>query len=285
MTNPDHTSGQHFRRLSLPAEACVAAVALGLLAAATGSASAWELRVCADQSRTPFSNGERTGFENRIAEIIADELDATLVLEWWPQRDVQVANALRPGLCDVIIGADAGAGDVLTTIAYYRAPFVFVYRANEGYDIRTFDDPILADLVIGVQPTFGPTHLALSKRGHGEHIVEFQFVGGAEHPFAPVIEAVANGDIDVAAVWGPAAGYYAARQPVELVVQPVPPFEPPLIPMYINIGIGVRLGDEALRDRIDLALAARWDDIYDLLEEYNIPTMPLPRPTQTIEAP
>ncbi len=250
---------------------------------AMAPAQAWEMRVCADETRTPFSNREGTGLENRIAEILADEMNATLVFEWWPARDVTVPNALRPGYCDVIIGTDTGSDNMLTTLAYYRSPFVFVYRANEGYDIRTFDDPILADLRLGVQPTFGPTHQAFSKRGYGTDITEFQFVGGTEHPFAPAIEAVANGEIDVVALWGPAAGYYAAQQDVELVVQPVPPFEPPLIPMYINIGVGVRLGDESLRDRIDNALAARWDDIYAVLEEFHVPTMPLPRPTLTLE--
>jgi mxaJ protein len=123
------------------------------------------------------------------------------------------------------------------------------------------------------------------RRDLGEAIEEFNYVGGAEHPLAPAIEAVANNEIDVAIVWGPAAGYYAARQDVELVVQPVPPFDPPFTPMYVNISIGVRLGDESLRDAIDIALTNRWDDIYAVLEEYNIPTMPLPQPTLTIEVP
>ena len=247
-------------------------------------AFAWEMRVCADRNRLPLSDEAGTGYEIRIAEIIAEELGATLSLEWWPARDVLISNALRPGDCDIVMGATA-EGTTLNTLAYYRSPFVFVYRADEGYDIFTFDDPVLRELRIGVQPFGGPTHEALMKRDLGEAIQDYTYVGGADDPLAPAIDAVANGDIDVAVIWGPAAGYYAARAAVELVVQPVPPFEPPFTPMYINISIGVRLGDEALRDAIDTALAERWDDIYSVLAEYNIPTMPLPRPTLTIEVP
>jgi hypothetical protein len=47
----------------------------------------------------------------------------------------------------------------------------------------------------------------------------------------------------------------------------------------------VRVGDEALRDAIDTAIAIRWDDINAVLAEFNIPTMPLPKPTLTIEVP
>jgi hypothetical protein len=54
--------------------------------------------------------------------------------------------------------------------------------------------------------------------------------------------------------------------------------------MYINISVGVRIGDDALRDEIDLALAARWEEINAVFEEFHIPTMDLPRPTPTLEA-
>ena len=37
-------------------------------------------------------------------------------------------------------------------------------------------------------------------------------------------EAVEHGDIDVALVWGPLAGYFAARSPVPLRLEPVTPW-------------------------------------------------------------
>jgi mxaJ protein len=267
--------------------AALAGLSLALASfAGTAPAQAWEMRVCADFNRMPFSNRDQEGFENRIAEILADEMGATLVFEWWPQRDVMVNNALRPGDCDVVIGAAEGQAGLLTTLAYYRSPFVFVYRADAGYDITTFDDPVLQDLRLGVSPYLGPTQEAFMRHGLGDNIDgEYDYAAGTEAPLAPPVEAVANGDVDVVAMWGPAAGYYAAQQDVPLVVQPVPTFEPPFIPMFVNISVGVRQGDDELRDLLNVAITNRWDDINAVLAEYNVPTMPLPKPITTLELP
>jgi ABC-type amino acid transport substrate-binding protein len=116
--------------------------------------------------------------------------------------------------------------------------------------------------------------------------VSSEFVGtntGAR--FAGLIDAVAEGDIDVAVPWGPVAGYYAARQDPPLKVVPVPEFDIPFTPMYHSIVIALRLGDEEFRDLLDGAIARRWDDIYAVLAEYNVPTLPLPRPSLSIREP
>ncbi len=283
MTYPRATR-RGFGGASLLGATAIAAAALTTMVAST-SAQAWELRVCADPNSLPFSHREESGFENRIAEIIADDLDATLTYEWYPQIAAMTSERLRTGYCDLIMSTAGNQAGILGTLSYYRAPFVFVYRADEDYDIRTFDDAILAELSIGIQPAEGPAHRALMVRGLGQNIdAEFGFLGGdSEDPLEPAIEAVAQGELDVAIVWGPAAGYYADQQDVELVVQPVPPFEPPFIPLYLNIGIGTRLGDESLRDLLDIALVRRWDEIQAVIDSYGIPTMPLPKPTLTLE--
>ena len=41
---------------------------------------------CADPNNLPFSNEREEGFENRIAELVADELVAELSYTWWAQR-------------------------------------------------------------------------------------------------------------------------------------------------------------------------------------------------------
>jgi len=90
---------------------------------------------------------------------------------------------------------------------------------------------------------------------------------------------VAKGDIDVAIVWGPLAGYFAKRQAVSLDVVPVSPqFEPPATPMAFDISIGVKRGNKALRDEIDQALVRRKADIDKILDEYNVPRAPAPAP-------
>jgi mxaJ protein len=260
----------------------LAAAIVMLLVTAQAHAQSWEMRVCADHNSLPFSRSDEAGFENRIAAVLAHHLDAELAFVWWPQGPSMVRDQLREGNCDMIIGVPDGASGLLSTIAYYRSPYVFVFRADAGYDIRTFDDPILADLRLGVQSAAGPEHQALLERGLGPNI-ELLFAGRGRDespdPLEPLIAAVADGTIDVAVTWGATGGYYAARQAVPLVVNPTPDFEPPFTPLYINMVIGVRSGDEALRDRLGVALAERWDEVQAVLDEFDVPRLALPRPT------
>ena len=66
-----------------------------------------------------------------------------------------------------------------------------------------------------------PVH-ELSKRGVVDNVVGFSTFYSAENPPSAIIDAVASGKIDVAIVWGPAAGYFVKQQRVPLVMVPVP---------------------------------------------------------------
>jgi quinoprotein dehydrogenase-associated probable ABC transporter substrate-binding protein len=265
----------------------LAVILVGVMMMGATQARAWELIVCADSNALPFSNRDETGFENKLAQIIADEIGATITYYWVANRREASLERLRQGVCDVILGQPDGAGAVISTLTYYRSPYVFVQRANEDYTVQTFDDDVLRNLRLGVFPNDSPAHHALERRGLGDNIIidETNLPQGGVDPFEPIIGAVADGTIDVAVVWGPAAGYYAAKEGVPLTVTPVPPFEPPLIPMYINMTAGVRIGDEFLRDLIDVAIVNRWNDIQALLDEEGIPRMDLPAPILTLDTP
>lgn len=256
--------------------AAVVAVGAGGLA---GRAAAWEMRVCSDPNLMPFSHADGTGFENRIAEILAKDMGATITYLWFPASEAQVQDYLRTGECDLVMGVADGYGGLTSTLAYYRSPFVFVHRPNEGYNIEMFDDPDLTKLKVGVQPGGGPTHDALVTRGLSHIIAEIY-----ENELAPIIEDVAKKTTDVAITWGPGAAYHAARQNPPLVVNAVTPeFEPPFQPMYINMVIGLRRGEEAFRDLLDLSIAKNWGAIQDELAKLNIPLMPLAEPMLTLE--
>ncbi len=278
-------------RVRLAKPVSLAAAVMVSLAAAS-PAYAWEWVVCAAPSNLPHSRLDETGFENRIAKVLAEAMGATVSFQWFPQGQQMMDDVLRVGRCDAVMGVPDGEAGLVTTYSYYRSPFVFVQRPNEGYNINNFDDPALRTLKIGIQPSLGPTHQALLSRGLRDQIVrEFNELAwvydpAVTDPLAPIVAAVANGEIDVGITWGPAAAYYAAMQNPPLVVLPVdPPFEPPFIPMFINMAIGVRIGDESLRDRLDIAIAQRWEEIYQILAEYHVPVMELARPTLTIGGP
>src|SRR3954469_3921145 len=72
--------------------------------AAAVSEPARVLRVCADPNNLPFSNQKLEGFENKIASLVADRLQARLEYVWWAQRRGFIRNTLRAGVCDVVIG-------------------------------------------------------------------------------------------------------------------------------------------------------------------------------------
>src|SRR5687768_16143721 len=85
-----------------------------------------DLRVCADPNNLPFSNEQREGFENKIAELIAAELGATVRYTWWAQRRGFLRNTLNAGECDLVTGVPPRFQGLRTTKPYYRSTYVFV---------------------------------------------------------------------------------------------------------------------------------------------------------------
>ncbi|HEV7517130.1 MAG TPA: substrate-binding domain-containing protein [Thermoanaerobaculia bacterium] len=238
-----------------------------------------ELRVCSDPNNLPFSNRKSEGFENRIAELVAKDLGATLRYTWWAERRGFFRNTLKAGLCDVVLGVPTGTEMALPTRPYYRSTYVFVSRKDRGLSLHSFDDPALKKLRIGVQiigndyANAPPAH-ALSNRGIVGNVVGYTVYGNyaEESPPSRIVRAVANRDVDVAVVWGPLAGYYARRQKVPLVLVPVSPqIDLPFLPFVYDIAIGVRRGEKALRDEIDAVLLRRQGEIAAILDRYGVP--------------
>lgn len=246
------------------------AVLLMTLGCGAARPGATPLRVCADPNNLPFSNERGEGFENRIAELIARELGRPLEYVWWAQRRGFVRNALTAGLCDVIPGIVTSMDSVLATSAYYRSSYVFVGR--EGSPPRSFDDPVLRKLRIGVQivgddyANTPPAH-ELAMRGI-VNVRGYRVAGGTP---AKIVEAVANGDIDLAVAWGPMAGYFAERQPVPLFLSSI---TPAAMPLTFDIGIGVRKQDVELRNRLDAVLDGKKAEIATILKAFGVPISP-----------
>jgi mxaJ protein len=237
------------------------------------------LRICADPNNLPFSNRREEGFENRVAEILAKDMGARLEYTWWPQRRGFVRNTLRARKCDVMPGVASGYELVLTTKPYYRSTYVFVSRKDRHAGIRSLDDPRLRGLKIGVQLigedgfNTPPVH-ALSRRGIVGNLVGYTVYGdySQENPPARIVDAVAAGEVDVAIVWGPLAGYFAKRQPVELELVPVAPaVDVPFLPFVFDISVGVRREDVALKQELEGILARRRADILRVLNAYGVP--------------
>jgi mxaJ protein len=246
-------------------------------------ADARELRVCADPNNLPFSNERGEGFENKIAELIADELGVTLSYTWWAQRRGFIRNTLNTGSCDLVTGTTNGIEMLRTTLPYYRSGYTFVTR-QDGPKVSSLDDPILHNLRIGIQlvgedGANPPPSEALARRGIVDNVRGYLVYGDyrEQNPAAAIMDAVAKGEIDVAIVWGPVAGYFAARESVPLKVALVTPQnDGPRVPMVFDINMGVRRDDPTLRDEINAALSKLRPKIDAVLANYGVPRADLP---------
>jgi mxaJ protein len=262
-------------------------VVLALLMSASASSAERELRVCADPDNLPFSNQKLEGFENKLADLIAADLHATVKYAWFRQRRGFIRRSLQAKACDLVTGIPSDAEIVLTTKPYYRSTYAFVYRKSDKLQLQTFDDPLLRQLRIGLHAIGEdganppPVH-ALARRGIVNNVTGFMMwdVEAVENPQGRIIEAVANRRIDVAIVWGPFGGYFAKRQRADLDVVPVSPsIEPSGIPFVYDISMAVRPGETAFKAELDGVLDRRRHDVQKILHDYGVPVVAADAPT------
>jgi len=237
------------------------------------------LRVCADPNNLPFSNAAGEGFENRIVSLIAAELGRPVEYTWWAQRRGFVRNTLNAHACDLVSGTASGMEMLVTTRPYYKSTYVFLSRHDRHLDVRSFDDNRLRSLKIGVQligddgANTPPVH-ALANRGITKNIVGYTVYGdyAEQNPASRIVDAVANGRVDIAVVWGPLAGYFAKRSPVTLDVVPVAPrIDLPYLPFVFDVAMGVRRGDSTFRAQLDEIIVRRRSAIDSILDTYAVP--------------
>jgi mxaJ protein len=145
--------------------------------------------------------------------------------------------------------------------------------------IASFDDPQLRRLHIGVQligddGTNTPPAHALSNRGIIKNVKGYTVYADYRQPNPParIIDAVASGEVDVAVAWGPLAGYFAKRESVALDLTPViPQIDLPFLPFVFDISMGVRRGNDALRQELNGIIERRRAEIDRILAEYGVP--------------
>ncbi|MBW7969577.1 substrate-binding domain-containing protein [Bradyrhizobium sp. BR 10289] len=259
--------------------ACLVGIALPASAAPNG-----ELRVCADPNNLPFSNSTEAGFENKLASMVAESLGRTLSYTWWAQRRGFIRNTLKAEKCDVVMGVPSGYDLVETTRPYYRSTYVFVSRQDAHLDLSSLLDPRLHRLAIGVHLVGDdgnnpPPAQALGELGIVDNVRGYSIYGDYRQadPPAHLIEAVAHGDIDVAAAWGPLAGYFAGLSGVPLTVTPIRDGER-FAPQQFQfaISMGVRKGDRALRDQLNAFIEEHRTEINSLLRSYGVPLVEAP---------
>jgi quinoprotein dehydrogenase-associated probable ABC transporter substrate-binding protein len=260
------------------ASSLVTLAVVALTAAAHAAPPAAPITFCADPNNRPFSSRNGDGFENRIAALVARDLGRPLAYFWAPQRRGFIRTTLAAGRCDVVAGMPSGSDRVLTTRPYYRSSYVFVTRRDRHLRLASFDDPRLTRLTIGIQLTGNdydnpPAAHALAAHHLAGNVRGYTVYGdySRRDPQRDVVNAVARGDVDVAVVWGPQAGYFARRATVPLDLTAVQSDPHAALVFSFDIAMGVRAGDEVLQSSIDRVLARRATDIARILAAYGVP--------------
>lgn len=232
------------------------------------------LRVCADPHGLPFSNKEGEGFENKIAELLAQKLGRPIAYTYYPNSTGFIRNTLNARRCDVVMDIPQGDDLVQVTNPYYRAAYAMVTKKGSDLDgVATLDDPKLKGKRIGIVAGTPPaTNLAVN--GLLPNIKSYRLVVDTrvDAPTADMIRDLENGDIDVAILWGPIAGNFAKNSKAELQVAPLvnETKGPKLI---YRMGLGVRHSDQEWKRELNRLIAENKDEIDRILVSYGVPLL------------
>jgi quinoprotein dehydrogenase-associated probable ABC transporter substrate-binding protein len=233
------------------------------------------LRVCSDPANMPFSNQKKEGFENKIADIIGEELKLPVEYTWFPQAVGFTRNTLLAKRCDVIIGTGQGDELVLNTNALYRSGYAIIYPPGKGLDgVDTLFDPRLKDKRIGVVITT-PAADVVNKAGLMGKARPYRLMVDRrfESPSEEMIKDIRAGEIDAGVMWGPIAGYFATRGGEKLTV--VPMVKDALNDKHLIFRItgGVRQGDDLWKRQLNDIIKKRQGDIDRVLLDYGVPLL------------
>jgi len=231
-------------------------------------------RACGDPRNLPFSNDKGEGFENKLAELFAAKLGKKLSYTYFPQATGFVRMTLGSYRCDIIMGFPQGDDQAQVTVPYYRTTYALVVKRGSGLeDVATIDDPRLKDKRIGIVAKTPPsTAMALNGLLAKAKSYPLFIDTRADSSAQAMIDDLNQGNIDCGILWGPMAGYFAAKNDPPLVV--VPLVKETMGPqMTYRIGMAVRPADQEWKRTLNKLISENQDEINKLLISYNIPIL------------
>lgn len=264
------------------------ALALGL-GFATVQAEQPALKVCTAENEMPYANQAGEGFENKLAHYVAEQMGRKLETVTWTDPRYFIRDYLDKGLCDVVMGVDAGDPRLLTTAPYYRSGYVFISREQDALDLQNWDSPALkqAKRIAFAPGTPAETMLRAIGRYNDMFNYQQELAGFkskrnqyVKYDNDKLVNEVASGKAEIAILWGPAAARYvkAASTPLTMTLIPdnAKRADGEKVGFHYSTAIGVRKGDTALLEQLNKIVREKQDDIEELLEAEGIPLLEEP---------
>lgn len=266
---------------------------LTLAALAAGATQAEDgrmdpLRVCASTKDAPFSEDGGTGFENRIAEVIAAGTGRPLEMVWLKKDAIYlVRDGADAGLCDVLMGVDSGDPRLLTTQPYYRTGYVFVTRPDTALESNTWEALGDEKLDTIAYRLHGPSEVLVKYAGKYEnnliYVTSLTNFEDRRNKYTNVearrvVTEVAQGNADVGIAFAPEVARYVKESgtPVEMTVitNHLTRSNGQEVPLQFSQSVGVVKSKPELRAEIDAALTEKKAEIDAILADEGVPILP-----------
>jgi quinoprotein dehydrogenase-associated probable ABC transporter substrate-binding protein len=231
-------------------------------------------RACADPHALPFSNQAGEGFENKIAELFARKLGKSVAYTFYPDATGFIRNTLNAHRCDVVLGIAQGDDMVQPTSPYYRTSYVAAYRKDGPLKgLESLSDPRLKTAKIGIVAGTPPATV-LAENGLLGQIKSYALVVDTRYdsPTRQMMDDLDHGDIDIALLWGPIAGYYAAKAKTPTTIVPLVKDQKDTR-MVFRIVMGVRRSDQNWKRALNKLISENQSEIHEILRSYGVPLL------------
>lgn len=273
--------------LGLPGEA--AATATTPSVGATAPADANTLRICAAKNQPPLSMEDGSGLENKIGAALAEAMKRKAEFVWSDKPAIYlVRDYLDKKQCDVIIGLDTGDPRVATSKPYYRTGYVFVSRADQNLDVKSWNDTRLKNVGHIVVAFGSPGEVLLKDMGKYEDsmaylysLVNFKSARNQYTQIDPgrMVGEVVNGAAGIAVGFAPDVARYvkASNTPLRmtLIEDDAAKSNGEKVPQRFDQSVAVRRDDKALLAEVDAALVSAKPKIEDILKSEGVPLLPV----------
>lgn len=248
------------------------------------------LKVCADGNNMPYSNREKEGFENKIAELFGETLGLPVEYTFFPQRMGFIRNTLRneTGIdnykCDIVMGVPDKFELAATTKPYYRSTYVLAYVKGRGFDeVKSAEDVVKLPDEKKEKIRFGmfdrgPAQLWLHKNNLMEYGIPYQSQpGDTRVSVGDMMDRLVEDEVNMTIIWGPFAGWWQKKTDDAEIVT-IPLMNDPddaKMRFEFNMAMAVRYGENEWKQQVNEFIDSHKKEIDAILEEYNIPTLPM----------